>query len=330
MLTREPVSEASSRSACSACSTTSTPSRRAPCSGSRSRRCTTSCAPGRGARPSAAASDRIAAAGRGGPAPRPARDAALVELSSVLGELAEAVRDLRRETDAERRERVDDLAVLIDLITTGWQGLDARLGRIERQVSRLDAGAPRRDVARPAAPPPAARAEPASPLRPEEARRSRLPFVAALTLVGALIVTLAVLQLASGGPDVAGSSPRARDVTPTTRPAQGELDDRGCDDARRDDARRRIDRVAPAGDRSPATTSSVATRRSARRRRAQASDPRRRRLPRRGRRRRPGPGRLQADAQLGVGAGAGRRLLRASSSRAAARPSTGRRRQSRA
>ena len=67
-------------------------------------------------------------------------DAALVQLSSVLGELAEAVRDLRRETDAERRERVDDLAVLIDLITTGWQGLDARLGRIERQVSRLESG----------------------------------------------------------------------------------------------------------------------------------------------------------------------------------------------
>ena len=31
---------------------------------------------------------------------------------SVLGELTEAVRELRHETDAERRERVDDLAVL--------------------------------------------------------------------------------------------------------------------------------------------------------------------------------------------------------------------------
>ena len=72
--------------------------------------------------------------------PAATSDAALVQLSSVLGELAEAVRDLRRETDAERRERVDDLAVLIDLITTGWQGLDTRLGRIERQVSRLESG----------------------------------------------------------------------------------------------------------------------------------------------------------------------------------------------
>ena len=143
--------------------------------------------------------------------PSLAPDAALVQLSSVLGELAEAVRDLRRETDEERRERVDDLAVLIDLITTGWQGLDARLGRIERQVSRLESG--RREtaisapvpvrVAPPAPPAPAAPSEPVPASPPAEpSRRDRLPFVAALTLVGAGVVTLAVLQLASGGPDV--------------------------------------------------------------------------------------------------------------------------------
>ena len=155
--------------------------------------------------------------------PSLAPDAALVQLSSVLGELAEAVRDLRRETDAERRERVDDLAVLIDLITTGWQGLDARLGRIERQVSRLESGrrepiapAPMRAVspvatAAPApsepvaaAPIEAAPVPPAAPPSPPVApsKRDRLPFVAALALVGAGAVTLAVLQLASGGPDL--------------------------------------------------------------------------------------------------------------------------------
>lgn len=151
--------------------------------------------------------------------PTLAPDAALVQLSSVLGELAEAVRDLRRETDAERRERVDDLAVLIDLITTGWQGLDARLGRIERQVSRLESGrresaisAPVRVAAAPVETPPAA-VPPPVPTAPSEpvvtpaaepSRRDRLPYVAALSLVGAGIVTLAVLQLASGRPDFAG------------------------------------------------------------------------------------------------------------------------------
>ncbi len=156
--------------------------------------------------------------------PSAGSDAALVQLSSVLGELAEAVRDLRRETDAERRERVDDLAVLIDLITTGWQGLDARLGRIERQVSRLESGRGRREQIAPPAPAPvparivpaaveeapgaeAAPAEPlpAPPVEPAEqpSTRDRLPVVAALTLVGAGVVTLAVLQLASGEPDLA-------------------------------------------------------------------------------------------------------------------------------
>ena len=104
---------------------------------------------------------------RGFPPPRTGSDAAFVQLGSVLGELAEAVRDLRRETDAERRERVDDLAVLIDLITTGWQGLDARLGRIEKQVSRLEAGrrepmviAPARVVPTAVEPPPRGAAQP--------------------------------------------------------------------------------------------------------------------------------------------------------------------------
>jgi hypothetical protein len=150
-------------------------------------------------------------------------DAALVQLSSVLGELAEAVRDLRRETDAERRERVDDLGVLIDLITTGWQGLDTRLGRIERQVSRLESGRrepvvgpPTRVVpttieAPPVAAPPVA-PQP-SPPPAESSARDRLPIVAALTLVGAGIVTLAVLQLASGGPDIS-QLVAARETTP--------------------------------------------------------------------------------------------------------------------
>ena len=119
--------------------------------------------------------------------PNLARDAALVQLSAVLGELAEAVRDLRRETDAERRERVDDLAVLIDLITTGWQGLDSRLGRIERQVSRLESG--RRETRRAAGRPSsrcserachaasgrAARAEPAPVRRGADPRRRGSP-----------------------------------------------------------------------------------------------------------------------------------------------------------
>jgi len=152
-------------------------------------------------------------------APSPS-DTALVELSSVLSELAEAVRDLRRETDEERRERVDDLAVLIDLITTGWQGLDARLGRIEKQIGRLD-GVRRPDpIAVPISappPPPAAAAETPPPVDAAEpnGRRSRVPLAAVLTLVGVVIGTFAVLQLGSAGPDVADLV-SARDEPPQT------------------------------------------------------------------------------------------------------------------
>jgi len=152
-----------------------------------------------------------AAALRPAVSPPGAPDAALAELGSVLGELAEAIRDLRRETDTERRERVDDLAVLIDLITTGWQGLDARLGRIERQVGRLEA-ARRAPAALPAPPPP--RAAVAAPA-PITARRRR-SLVAGVTLALGAIVTLAVLQLASGGPDVSRVVASRTDATTTT------------------------------------------------------------------------------------------------------------------
>jgi hypothetical protein len=38
----------------------------------------------------------------------------------------------------ERSARVDDLAVLVDLVSSGWKGVDARLGRIEAVVNRLE------------------------------------------------------------------------------------------------------------------------------------------------------------------------------------------------
>jgi hypothetical protein len=40
----------------------------------------------------------------------------------------------------ERSARVDDLALLVDLVSSGWKGVDARLGRIEAVVTRLEQG----------------------------------------------------------------------------------------------------------------------------------------------------------------------------------------------
>ena len=60
----------------------------------------------------------------------------------LLEELVNAVSEIRRESLADRRERIDDLAVLVELLTTGWRRVDRRLGRVERLVERLEAARP--------------------------------------------------------------------------------------------------------------------------------------------------------------------------------------------
>jgi hypothetical protein len=64
-------------------------------------------------------------------------------LAEVRGLAANTVRRLERlEGDllAERHARVDDLGLLIDLIASGWKGVDERLARLER-VLGADEGA---------------------------------------------------------------------------------------------------------------------------------------------------------------------------------------------
>lgn len=65
-------------------------------------------------------------------------------LAEVRGLSVRAIRQLERiEADigAERSARVDDLAVLVDLISSGWRSVDERLARIEELLGgdeRLD------------------------------------------------------------------------------------------------------------------------------------------------------------------------------------------------
>jgi hypothetical protein len=58
-------------------------------------------------------------------------------LAEVRGLAAQAIRRLERlEGDllAERHGRIDDLALLVDLIGSGWRGVDDRLSRIEKSL----------------------------------------------------------------------------------------------------------------------------------------------------------------------------------------------------
>ena len=55
-------------------------------------------------------------------------------IAEIRGLLNQAIRRLERlEGDllAERHARVDDLALLVDLVSSGWHGVDARLERLE-------------------------------------------------------------------------------------------------------------------------------------------------------------------------------------------------------
>ena len=67
-----------------------------------------------------------------------AGDELTVRLGRVFEEFVGNLEELKRDHVAERQDRLDDLAVLIDLITTGWSGVERRLGRLERTLERLE------------------------------------------------------------------------------------------------------------------------------------------------------------------------------------------------
>jgi hypothetical protein len=64
----------------------------------------------------------------------------LAEIRGLVNRLIRRLEQLEGDNAAERHARVDDLALLVDLITTSWQSADDRLGRIEDTVTRLEQG----------------------------------------------------------------------------------------------------------------------------------------------------------------------------------------------
>jgi hypothetical protein len=61
----------------------------------------------------------------------------IAEVRGLMNTLIRRVEGIETDLLAERHARVDDLAVLIDLIAAGFKGMDARLARLER---KLDGG----------------------------------------------------------------------------------------------------------------------------------------------------------------------------------------------
>ncbi len=70
-------------------------------------------------------------------------------LAEIRGLLNNAIRRLERlEEDilAERHARIDDLALLVDLVSTGWRSVDARLASLERPDREAKDAAARADI----------------------------------------------------------------------------------------------------------------------------------------------------------------------------------------
>jgi hypothetical protein len=61
----------------------------------------------------------------------------LAEVRGLAGQTIRRLEGLENDLLAERHARIDDLALLVDLISSGWSGIDVRLARMER---KLDTG----------------------------------------------------------------------------------------------------------------------------------------------------------------------------------------------
>ncbi|HZN22214.1 MAG TPA: hypothetical protein VFB57_06625 [Gaiellaceae bacterium] len=56
----------------------------------------------------------------------------VAEIRGLLNQVIRRLERLEGELLAERHARVDDLALLVDLVSSGWRGVDARIERLER------------------------------------------------------------------------------------------------------------------------------------------------------------------------------------------------------
>jgi hypothetical protein len=65
----------------------------------------------------------------------------LAEVKGLSNNAIRRLESIEATLDAERNARVDDLALLVDLLTVGWRAMNARLGRIEELLQAEEPGA---------------------------------------------------------------------------------------------------------------------------------------------------------------------------------------------
>jgi hypothetical protein len=62
----------------------------------------------------------------------------VAQIGSLFEHLLRRLERVGIDVESERRERVEDIALLTELITTGWRGVDRRLARLENMLARLE------------------------------------------------------------------------------------------------------------------------------------------------------------------------------------------------
>jgi hypothetical protein len=62
----------------------------------------------------------------------------LAEMRGLMNQVVRRLERLEGDVRAERNARIDDLALLIDLITSGWKGVDQRLENLEKHATARD------------------------------------------------------------------------------------------------------------------------------------------------------------------------------------------------
>jgi hypothetical protein len=62
----------------------------------------------------------------------------LAEVRGLTGQLVRRLDGLQAEIAAERRDRLEDLALLVELISSGWRGVERRLDRSESILDRME------------------------------------------------------------------------------------------------------------------------------------------------------------------------------------------------
>jgi len=60
----------------------------------------------------------------------------MAEVRGLAGQTIRRLERLEGQLLAERRARLDDLSLLVDLVSSGWRGVDTRLERIEQEFQR--------------------------------------------------------------------------------------------------------------------------------------------------------------------------------------------------